>query len=196
MEMPKMPEPSGRTTQVQRLLDRLRQGDESARKELHAYTYRRFVRLTKTMLHNDGVHDYEKTGDVWHTAWMKVDAALAKIKFVSARHFLNMVAAVIRHTIVDMGRHYSGPKGSLVRFGHDHDDAYVPADPFAWEDVHKHVASLPDPEREIVDLHIYAGLTLVVIAELQEISAGTVKRKWQSAIQKLRKSLASEAPGS
>jgi RNA polymerase sigma-70 factor (ECF subfamily) len=191
-----MQEPSGRTTQIQNLLDRLLQGDESARKELHEYTYRRFRTLTSTMLRDDGVRQDEKTDDVWHTTWIKIEQAVAIREFVSARHFLNSVAEIIRHSIVDIGRSRSGPKGRLVRSGLDREIAYDPVDPFAHEDAHKAVDSLPDEEREIVDLHIYAGLSLVEIAESQGTPVTTVKGRWQRACKKLRQVLKDRDPGS
>lgn len=187
-----MPEPSGRTTQVQNFLDQLYRGDASARKKLHDYTCGRFRRTTRKILRDDyGIHDRETVDEVWDTAWLKVDAALTK-EFMSARHFLRYVAVIIRHSIVDLKRRCKA-KRELTGV---HPDAQCdPADPFAKEEVEKAVASLPDPEQEVIDLHIYAGLTLPQTADVLETSVTTVKGRWERACKKLRRALKDRDPG-
>jgi hypothetical protein len=70
---PMVPVPEGRamandsTTQLQRLIDRIRAGDKSARDELISRTYNRLLLLARLDLHKfPGVHALEETTDVLH----------------------------------------------------------------------------------------------------------------------------------
>lgn len=200
-----MPEPSGRTAQIQTLLERLLAGDESARKELHVYTYRRFLLLTKTILRGDPVHEEGFTSDVWHIAWEKVEKDLDKLtKWKNepfpaaqnklARQFISRVGSNIRWSVVDIGRSRHGAKGKLLRTGIDIDAEYVPADLFTRLDVQEQVEFLPDDEREIIDQYMYYGVSVVELAELHGTYPVAVRRKITQACKSLAKGLKDYAP--
>ena len=65
----------------------------------------------------------------------------------------------------------------------------------AWREFHEQVDLLPDEEREVFDLIWYQGLMHTQAAELLDVSARTVKRRWQSACLKLHHLLGGELPG-
>ena len=202
-----MPEPSGRTTRIQSFLERLLQGDTSARQELHEYTYRRFLLLTKTILRGDPVYEKGFTSDVWHIAWEKVekdlDNNLTKWKNETlpaarnqlARRFIGRVGSMIRWSVVDIARRRHGAKGKLLRTGIDFDAAYVPADFSTQLDFQEQIELLPDDEREIVN-HLYYGVPVVELAELYGTYPMAVRRKLKKACKRLAKALKDYAPES
>ena len=52
---------------------------------------------------------------------------------------------------------------------------------------------LADEEREIIILHLWGGLTFRQVAEVLQISAATVHRRYQGALQALRSRLRIES---
>ena len=58
-----------------------------------------------------------------------------------------------------------------------------------WSEFHLLVESLPEEEKDVVDLLWYQELTQEDAAKLLDISVRTVKRRWQSARIKLYEAL-------
>jgi len=200
-----MQEPSGRTAQIQTFLERLLEGDESARKELHDYTWRRFRRLTKWFLVGDRVYEKGSTDAVWHIVWIKIQEDLDELPrwaktenvptwpYALAHRFISRVGTIIRRSIVEIAR---SPAVRRMRTNIDVEVARNPADLFLRHDVHEKVDLLPEDEQAIIDKHIYSGASLVDIAKLQGTCTETVERKWRNAIKTLRKSLKAYGPES
>jgi RNA polymerase sigma-70 factor (ECF subfamily) len=65
-----------------------------------------------------------------------------------------------------------------------------------WREFHEQVERLPEEEREVFDLVWYQGLGHTDAAELLQMSARTVKRRWQAACLHLHEALDGELPGS
>ena len=57
------------------------------------------------------------------------------------------------------------------------------------EELETALAGLTTAEREILELHIYGGLTFREVAEVTEIPPGTIATRYRSAIAKLRRRL-------
>jgi len=57
------------------------------------------------------------------------------------------------------------------------------------EELETALAGLTSDEREILELHIYGGLTFCEVAEVTEIPPGTIATRYRSAIAKLRRRL-------
>mgnify|MGYP001185921639 CR=1 FL=1 len=57
------------------------------------------------------------------------------------------------------------------------------------EELETALAGLTTAEREILELHIYGGLTFCEVAEVTEIPLGTIATRYRSAIAKLRRRL-------
>jgi len=197
---------------LQRCLDRLRAGDETARKELIDCACRRLTHLTRTMLRDyRRLKRWEDTDDVFQSAMMRLYRALQDVTPPTPRDFHRLAALQIRRELIDLARHYFGPQGQAAnqesRAGPDSsadpprpacepsDSTLEPVKLAAWGEFHQQVERLPDKEREVFELVWYQGLGHTEVAELLEVSAKTVRRRWLAACLWLREALGGELPG-
>jgi RNA polymerase sigma-70 factor (ECF subfamily) len=200
-----MTEPTSRTVQIQGWLDRLRAGDESARQELLACACQRLVRLTRKMLRSYArVRRWEETDDVFQNATLRLYRALGEVCPTGPADFFRLAALNIRRELLDLARHYYGPRG----LGAHHESAARPDSPgdsasdeepaspstgpdqlAAWAEFHEKVERLPDEEREVFDLLWYQELSQAEAASLLGVSERTIKRRWQSARLNLHQAL-------
>lgn len=195
-----MPNSSDQTIQIQRCLDRLRAGDESARQELIACACCRLERLTRKMLRGwERVHRWEETGDVMQNAAMRLYRSLSDAKPAQAVDFFRLAALQVRRELHDLAKHYYGPRGLGARHataawkiaGDGEEDDSMPWEPqgdeetaanlAAWAEFHAQVDQLPEDERAVFDLIWYQELSQATAAELLGVSERTVKRRWASA---------------
>ncbi|MCI0683038.1 MAG: sigma-70 family RNA polymerase sigma factor [Gemmataceae bacterium] len=195
------------TVQIERCLDRLRQGDAAARRELLDRACHRLRQLVRTMLADfPDLRRWEGSDDVLQEALLRLCRALDEVAPASARDFFRLAAHHIRWELLDLARHYFGPHGPAA--GRRPDDAGVgqalaaaaapsscePERLEMWTAFHEQVAALPDEERAIVDLLWYQGLTQAEAAAVLEISERTLKRRWQAARLRLHAALHETLP--
>jgi len=199
------------STQIQLGLNRLREGDKSARDQLLKIACGRLTRLARKMLRRyPGVRQWEQTDDILQNAAMRLCRALDVIKPVSVRSFINLAAVQIRRELIDLARHYEGPEGpgryhaslsvsdgsgsrpSLPDPGTETDD---PARLATWTEFHSEVSALPDAEKEIFDLLWYQGLTQAEAAALLGLTERVVRYRWRVARLKLHERLGGRLPG-
>jgi RNA polymerase sigma-70 factor (ECF subfamily) len=207
-----MADASNQTVQIQGWLDRLRAGDESARKELLNCACERLTRLTRKMLKGyPRLKRWEQTDDVMQNAVLRLYRALGAVTPAGAADFFRLAALNIRRELLDLAKHYYGPQGRGTKHATvegrqpaegDAPAAFEPADSggggpdhlAAWTEFHRQVERLPDEEREIFDLLWYQGLSQAEAASLLNVSERTVKRRWQSARLKLHEALHGDLP--
>ena len=196
----------GQDTEARELLDRLRDGDGSARDRLIALAQGRFVALARAMLRRyPHVRRWEQTDDLLQAALVRLHRSLARVHPDDVRHFDNLAAAQIRRELIDLARRYHGPEGLGV---HHHTDAAGPdgrlaqiAEPSGrpeslekWAAFHEAVERLPEEEQQIMDLLWYRGLTHALAAETLGVATKTVQRRWASARLMIRDALDGESP--
>jgi RNA polymerase sigma-70 factor (ECF subfamily) len=196
---------------IQGYLDRLRGGDEAARNELLNCACERLRRLTRKMIKGyPKVHRWEQTDDVLQNAVIRLQRTLRQLPVATAGDFFRLAALQIRRELLDLAKHYYGPRGAGARHAShveapaEGGPAPAPADPAdvthepvrvaAWSAFHEQVAALPDEERELFDLLWYQGLTQAEAAELLHVNVRTVKRRWLSARMRLQDALQGEVP--
>src|SRR3954452_7824325 len=118
---------SDQSTQLQHCLDRLREGDLSARDDLIRYSCARLERLTHTMLRDYArLRRWEETGDVLQNAMIRLNRALGEVAPANVRDFFRLAALEIRRELIDLARHYYRPGGpgdrhASVHGGHPSD---------------------------------------------------------------------------
>lgn len=193
-----MADPPDRTAQIRDCLDRLRAGDDSARRDLLAHVGERLGHLARKMLRGDRrVRRWEETDDIRQEAMLRLYRALERVRPESERDFFRLAALHIRRTLIDLARRHYGPEGDGAHHatdlppvaGTDHRrDAADPADTTHeprrladWTELHQVIARLPDPEREAFDLLWYHELPQPEAAALLGISQRTLQRHWRSA---------------
>jgi RNA polymerase sigma factor (sigma-70 family) len=197
------------TVEIQRLVDRLRDGDAPARDALIAAASARLERLTRKMLGGfPEVKRWEQTDDVLQNALMRLHRALGSVCPESSLHFYRLAAEQIRRELIDLARRYRGAHGlgaNHASVGGGESGSMGPASPAGstlepgalaeWTEFHDRIATLPEEERQVVDLLFYQGLSQAEAAGLLGVTDRTVKRRWQSARLALFEALGGRLPG-
>jgi RNA polymerase sigma factor (sigma-70 family) len=195
-----MSDPSANTEQMHGWVERMRAGDLAAREELLRSLCGRLERLARKMLRGfPRVHRWADTADVLQNALLRLLRALEQVKPGSMRDFFGLVAEQMRRELLDLARHFNGPRGLGVNHGREPpnsdssvgpnepaDHADDPDDLARWTRFHEAVEHLPAEEREVVGLVFYHGWTQVQVAELFGVTVRTVQRYWQAALVQLR----------
>lgn len=203
-----MADPSFQTMQLQTCLERMQAGDATARDELLRHAYERLQRLTRKMLKGyPGVKRWAQTDDVLQNALVRLLRALQEVSPPSVREFFALTTELIRRELLDLARHYYGPRGPGTKHatnaGHLHgdvprydrpDSSHEPGALAAWCEFHEQVRALPEEEREVVGLLFYQELTQAEAAALLHVTVRTVQRRWQAALLKLHQVLRGQWP--
>jgi RNA polymerase sigma factor (sigma-70 family) len=193
------------STAIEEWINRLHAGDDQARKELLNCACERLTRLTRRMLKDYGrLKRWEQTDDVVQNAILRLYRALAEVRPAGAVEFYRLAALNIRRELLDLAKHYYGPRGlganhASVEKGPNQgrgapaydrpaagDDSNNLA---AWTAFHTQVDRLPAEEKEVFDLLWYQELSQSEAAALLQVSERTVKRRWASARLKLHQLL-------
>jgi RNA polymerase sigma-70 factor (ECF subfamily) len=172
-------------TQVTRLLANWSKGDLQAREQLMPLVYDELRRLAASYLRRERVdHTLQATALV-NEAYMRL-VQERSVNWQSRSHFFSVCAKMMRRILVDHARGHlankrgaGAPKVALT-------EALVmsqeqPADLIALDESLTRLTAL-DPQRSrIVELRVFAGLTVEETAEVLKISQATVKRDWAVA---------------
>jgi RNA polymerase sigma factor (sigma-70 family) len=185
---------------LQGLIDRMLQGDDSARNELVARAFDRLRRLASKILHEDfdRLKNAHETGSILDQAMLRILRGLQKVQTLTVREFFCLSATQMRRVLLDLARR-SSPKNKRPNAGRDEDRGgsretpeYEPPDSTLdpsklamWTEFHRKVEGLPADEREVVDLHWYQGLSQAEVAKILSIQQRQVSRLWVRAIRKL-----------
>ncbi len=193
------------TVHLQRCLERLQAGDESARNDLLNGVCERLRRLTQAMLRDyRRLKRWEQTDDVLQSALLRLYRALESVAPATLREFYRLAALQIRRELIDLARHYFGPESAGIH--HLSSDGEVPTvagpadstdrpDRLAdWAEFHEQAGKLPDEEQEVFDLLWYQELTHAQAAALLNVSTKTVQRRWHSACLRLHEALGGDLP--
>jgi RNA polymerase sigma-70 factor (ECF subfamily) len=186
-----------RLVELQRAIDRLVAGDDSARELLLEVASARLHVLSHDLLRGDRVHRWEETDDVMQEAMIRLHQSLAEVKPATVRDFLRLAAFQIRRVLVDFARRYYGPHGLAAAHLSDGVDRVM------WPSPHHHVTDstpskiagksedesrlyqavgeLPDEEREVTEVIWFHGMTQQDAATVIGVSERTVRRRWQRA---------------
>lgn len=183
----------GTDTQIQGLIDRANAGDEASKEALLDHACERLFRLTRKMFHGSGkLRRWEQTDDIFQNSMLRLHKALEQTKVETVRHFFNLAALQIRRELIDTARKHFGPEGIAANHHTDmqapdeaggtlHAAADEPEDLAQWTRFHTLVETLPEDEREVVNLLFYEALTQEEAAQVLGVNVRTVKRRWQSA---------------
>jgi RNA polymerase sigma factor (sigma-70 family) len=187
------------TARIHDQIQRMRSGDATARDELLRDVSDRLERLARRMMKDyPRVRRWADSNDVLQNASMRLLRALEKLTPGSTREFFALAAVQIRRELIDLARHYAGPRGLAPPT----DDSAEPAAPEReavlepdldrWTEFHLAVDRLPAKEREVVSLIHYHGWEQAQIAELFGVDERTVRRWQQSALAQLSEAVGGE----
>jgi RNA polymerase sigma-70 factor (ECF subfamily) len=193
--------------QLQNLLDRYRAGDESAKAQLIDRAYQRLLVVARRLLGSfPAVRVDEETAGVLGDAYASLAASMAELKPQTVRQFMALATLEIRRSLLDRMRKLHG-RGKQRRnrptsLSSGSDDGEGRAQgidvPVGGEenersslalDMLDAIETLPDEEREAVDLLFFQSLTQIEAAEVVGVSEDTIKRRWSRARIRLAKYL-------
>jgi RNA polymerase sigma factor (sigma-70 family) len=197
---------SGETTSdVSDLIDRLRQGDDSARKALVERVVHRLHQIASRTLRREfprlrSHHDAESVVD---ETWMRLMQALEKRQPGSAEEFYGLMFLKVRQVLLDMARRQTRHDARFRQIaGSDESgesDSWPGAEPSDstndparlafWTEFHQQVGNLPGDQRAVFDLHYFADFPQADIARLLDLSPKKVSRLWLAATTRLAQQL-------
>ena len=100
------------TVAIQQLIERVNAGDKQACADLIQFAFDRLQRMTKKMKRDfDRLGRWEQTDDVHQNAALRLFEALSDCTISDERHFYRLAALQIRRELIDLCRHYHGPRG-------------------------------------------------------------------------------------
>ncbi len=194
-----MPDEAVNTVQLNLWVERMRSGDRAASDELLRAVGNRLERLARKMLGRyPDVHRWVETGDVLQNALLRLLRSLEEVRPGSVRDFFGLAAEHMRRELLDLSRHFRGPRGFAAHHAsgglealQPSDRAEVDADLERWSSFHEEAARLPEEERQVVGLIFYHGWTQEQAAEILGMSVRTLQRRWTDALARLQRAFTS-----
>jgi RNA polymerase sigma factor (TIGR02999 family) len=169
-------------------------GDVEAEERLYGLVYDELRRQASRLLRRERrEHTLQPTALV-HEAYLRL-AELRDGQWPSRAHFFAMAARAMRHVLVDHARRRRALKrdGALTRVSWT-DSALLTGPPsldvIELETALQELAALDPDQTRIVELRLFAGLSVEETAEVTGVSTATVKREWRTARLWLRRRLA------
>jgi len=171
---------------VTRLLQDWRQGDEEARERLISQVYDDLRRLARGQLARErSGHTLQPTALV-HEAYLRL-IDQDRVQWQNRAHFFALAATMMRRILVSHARkkHAAKRGGDAVPVTLDEAlDADRPGpavDVVALDEALEALADLDRRQARIVELRFFGGLTIRETAEVLDVSPATVKLDWQMA---------------
>jgi len=168
---------------ITELLQRARAGDRPALDELLPLIYAELRRLAHAQ-HAHGQATMLNTTALVHEAYLKL-INQPELSWPDRRHFYAYAARAMRSILVDNARRRASDKrgGGAVR----DDDALErlqagdETDLLAVDQALNRLAQVSDRLREVVELHVFAGLEFKDIAACLQMTERTIFRDWRKA---------------
>jgi RNA polymerase sigma factor (TIGR02999 family) len=170
---------------LSRVLHALREGEAGAADELLALVYDQLRRMAQQQLARSTPGQTLQATALVHEAWLKLGLD-REPQFDGRAHFFGAAARAMRNILVDQARRKAAQRrgGDLQRA--DLDPDLVAAEPVATDELAVDEAlqrlELAHPRKvRLVELRIYAGLTMPEIAAVLDIGLATAERDWSFA---------------
>ena len=185
------------TRELQRLLDRLRAGDQQARRDFLEKACGRLRRLAGKILSGSfpNLQRRHDVDSVVHETWLRLIQAMDKADPPTVADFFRLAAHKIRQVLLDM-------VADRQRTFHQHETLIPGNDSLAsrfepgdqsldgarlaiWTEFHNKVGTLAEGERTIFEMHYYLGLPQAEIAKILELHPRKVSYLWVAATEHL-----------
>jgi RNA polymerase sigma-70 factor (ECF subfamily) len=172
-------------TGVTELLVHWSEGDQEALNKLIPLVYDELHKLASRYLRRERRDHTLQTTAVVHEAYLKL-VNQRDANFENRLHFFAVAAQIMRRILVDYARRHHASKrgGDLYKLSLD--EALVTseekgADLLALDEALERLAAIDPRQSRVVELRIFAGLTLEETAQALNISPSTVRREWSMA---------------
>jgi len=189
------------TSQLQTLLDRLRQGDRQARREFLEQVCERLRRLAAKILSGSfpNLQARHEVDSVVHETWLRLMQALDKTDPPTVADFFRLAAHKIRQVLLDMaakqkrvdqretflGLADSQATSPAHNGGEPANQTYDGAKLALWTELHNKVGRLAEAERTVFEMHYYLGLPQAEIAKVLDLHPRKVSYLWIAATEEL-----------
>ncbi|MBP8119628.1 MAG: sigma-70 family RNA polymerase sigma factor [Burkholderiales bacterium] len=160
-------------------------GDAAARDRVFSRLYAELKRLAAAVLRSESGHETLQPTALLNDALMKLIQAKAP-QAEDRGHFARIVARAMRQILIDRARRKLADKrgaGEKPLSLEDHDLAMSasPLDLVALDDALTSLAQLDPRAASVVELRVFAGLTIEETAQTLEIHPSAVNREWAHA---------------
>lgn len=160
-------------------------GDAAARDRVFARLYGELKRLAAAVLRSESGHETLQPTALLNDALMKLIQSKAP-QAEDRQHFARIVARAMRQILIDRARRKLADKRGagekpVPLEGHDAALSASPADLVALDDALSTLARLDARAAEVVELRVFAGLTIDETARALQIHPSAVNREWAHA---------------
>lgn len=181
-------------TEATRLLERWRQGDDTALDRLTPLVYDELRRIARSLMRSQPGHTLQPTALV-HEAWVKLFDN-TEPEFTGRAHFLAVMSRVMRQVLIDYARGAHADK----RWGTQQRVPLAPTVEFAGEgfgdlqviDVDRALQALEREDSvlaQIIEMHYFGGMTAEEVAAVVQRSSDAVRHDIRLARAWLRREL-------
>jgi RNA polymerase sigma factor (sigma-70 family) len=186
------------TSDLQILIDRLRRGDQAARRELLLRAHGRLLKIAATVFQQDfpALHGRHELESVVSEVWMRLVGALEATQPETVEGFFGLVFLKVRQVLLDMAQRQrrvdarlNEPRGaeetdSPVDLDQP-DTTHDPGQLALFTEFHEQVETLPEDQRRIFEMHYYGGFSQAEIAQILGLHRKQVSRLWLAATGRL-----------
>lgn len=170
-------------------------GDAAARDRVFTRLYGELKRLAAAVLRSESGHDTLQPTALLNDALIKLTTAAQAPAAEDRGHFAHIVARAMRQVLVDRARRKLADKRGagevpLSLEGHDAALTATPAETVALDDALSRLAELDPRAASVVELRVFAGLTIDETARALGIHPSAVNREWAHASAWLKQQLA------
>jgi len=183
------------SAELQALIDRMGQGDDSARHELLERAVGRLRRLTATLFYQSfpALRNEHELDSIVHDTWLRLLQALEAVQPPTVVDFFRLAAHKARQLLLDLAERHKRQGGREVLGLSDltaqtpgvGNRSFDPARLALWTEFHEHVSTLPEDERSVFELHYYLGFSQADIARLLDLHPRKVSYLWVAATERL-----------
>ncbi|WP_313918714.1 ECF-type sigma factor [Tahibacter sp.] len=162
-------------------------GDAQARDRVFARLYSELKRLAAVVLRSEAGHDTLQPTALLNDALIKLIEARQAPAAEDRGHFARIVARAMRQILVDRARRKLADKRGAgivpesLDAGIDIPVMANPAELVALDDALATLATLDARAAAVVELRVFAGLTIDETAQAMNISPSSVNREWAHA---------------
>ena len=172
-------------TEVARLLQEWKGGDEKALDALLPLVYKELRCLARSQLRKERADHTLQSAALVHEAYLRL-VGLNPPQWESRAHFFAIAAQLMRQILVDYARRHKATKrgGTVCKLSIENAatlSQQKDIDLIALDDALHLLAKLDVRQSRVVELRFFAGLSLEEISVALEIAPATVQRDWMAA---------------
>lgn len=174
----------GRRAEATRILSALTAGDAAEAEALLSLVYDELRGLASGYLKSERADHTLQPTALAHEAWMRL-VDQSRVQWQGRAHFLAVAAQAMRRILVDHARSKQRQKrgGAWQRVELD-PELVQTAESFdlvALDAALERLKELDARQAQVVELRFFAGLPVKEVAEVLDVSIGTIERDWRFA---------------